>query len=91
MPLKGFIDRQAGRDRLRKSMLERHGKKFVPEGGWDAFFGPDDPICDVQCQQCHKMVPEVRPFGPNHESICEACAKLDMKTTRERLRGLGIV
>jgi hypothetical protein len=90
MALKGFIDRQAGRDRLKQQLIQRHGADFVPIDGWDAFFGPDDPICDIQCQQCKQWVPEVRPFGRNHESICEACARADMETTSERIRGLGI-
>jgi hypothetical protein len=90
MALKGFIDRQVGRDRIRKQLIQRHGADFDPPGGWEAFLGPDDPICDVQCQQCHEWVPEVRPFGKNHESICEKCAAKDMVTTNLRLKGLGL-
>lgn len=84
MTVPGFIDRAAGRERLRQQLLKRFGADFQPPDGWDAFWGPDDPACDIKCQMCGQMVPEVRPFGPNHESICEACAAKDMATTTMR-------
>ena len=89
MTVPGFIDRAANRQRAKAEFLERYGDDFEPPDGWDAFFGPDNPICDVRCQQCGEMVPEVRPFGANHESICEACAAKDPQTTSLRYLGLN--
>ena len=79
MALKGYIDRQAGRDRLKQQLLDQHGQDWVPLGGWDEWFGPDNPTCDAQCTRCGRMVPEVRPFGDNGASICEDCAAADPK------------
>lgn len=84
MTLPGYIDRQAGRDRLKAQLINRHGADFQPPDGWDSFFGIDDPVKDMKCQQCGEMVTEVRPFGKNHESICEECAAKDMATTTMR-------
>ena len=89
MTVPGYIDRAAHRERLKQALLQRHGKDFVPVDGWDAYFGPDDPIRDVKCQMCGEMVPEVRPFGPDHESICEQCAGKDPQTTALRYMGLN--
>lgn len=60
-----------------------------PPGGWDAYFNDDHPICNIKCQMCGEMVPEVRPFGPNHESICEKCAEKDPEMTELRWRELN--
>lgn len=84
MSIPGYIDRQAGRDRLKQQLLARLGPNYVPPEGWDAFLLSDDPVRDVKCQMCGRMVFEIRPFGPNHESICEECAAKDMATTTMR-------
>jgi hypothetical protein len=89
MVVKGYVDRMAGRERVRLQMLAKFGEDYMPPGGWEDFFGPDDPVRDMKCQQCGEMVAEVRPFGKNHESICEECAKKDMETTELRWRGLN--
>jgi hypothetical protein len=87
MALKGYVDRQAGREDLKQRMLARHGKDFVPLGGWDEYFGPDDPIRNQTCQKCRKLVAEVRPFGKDFLSICEECAKKDMPTYEKMSQG----
>jgi len=89
MTIPGFIDHAAHRERARQQLLQRFGPDYEPPSGWDAFLAPEAPICDVKCQQCGRMVPEVRPFGPNHESICEDCAAKDMQTTTQRYLGLN--
>lgn len=89
MTLPGYIDRQAGRERAKQQILQRFGADFEPPEGWDSYWGPDDPVKDMKCQMCGQMVTEVRPFGPNHESICEECAAKDMETTLERYRALN--
>ena len=43
----------------------------------------------MTCELCGAKVTEVRPFGPNHESICEACAAKDPATTELRWRELN--
>jgi formylmethanofuran dehydrogenase subunit E len=87
MALKGYVDRQAGRDELKQRMLKRHGAEFVPLGGWDAYFGHDDPILDQKCRKCGHMVAEIRPFGKDFMSICEDCAKKDMATYEQMSQG----
>lgn len=59
-----------------------------PPEGWDAFFHLNIKK-DIRCQQCGEMAAEVRPFGKNHESICEACAAKDPETTELRWRALN--
>ena len=41
------------------------------------------------CQLCGKTAHELRPFGPNHESICQECADKDPETTELRWRELN--
>ena len=47
---------------------------------------PDDAPA---CQMCGKKGVEIRPFGPNHESICAECAEKDPETTERRWRELN--
>ncbi len=97
MTIPGYIDRAAHREALKQKMLARYaetvkgtadeGTVYEPPGGWEAFFGPDDPILDSKCQQCGKMVAEVRPFGKDYLSICEECAAKDPATTAKMSKG----
>ena len=47
---------------------------------------PDDAPA---CQMCSKQGVELRPFGPNHESICEACSEKDPEMTELRWREMN--
>lgn len=42
------------------------------------------------CELCGKENEELRPFGPNNESICFDCGMKDQKTTEKKFRERGM-
>ena len=78
MTVKGYTDfaanHAAARERAKVKVRRMHGADHVPPGGWDAYFGEPDLILDFTCELCGQPAAELLPYGPNHESICEACA-----------------
>jgi hypothetical protein len=97
MTIPGYIDRAKHRENLKQKLIAQYAAKvkgtadegsvFEPPGGWDEFFGPDDPILDSKCQNCGKMVAEVRPFGKDFLQICEECAAKDPAMTAKMSKG----
>jgi hypothetical protein len=54
-------------------LFRRHGKVIIADRG-------DPHAFDGRCELCGKQA-ELRPYGPNNESICFNCAMKDEATT----------
>ena len=65
-----------GEAKRRAKVLERRGNVFVMDRR-------DPNELDGKCEFCGR-VEELRPYGPNNESICFDCAMKDKETTNRK-------
>jgi hypothetical protein len=57
-------------------LFKRHGKHIIMDRR-------DPHAFDGKCEFCGKQE-ELRPYGPNNESICFDCAMKDEETTKRK-------
>ena len=57
---------------------------FIRHGNLVVMDRRDPHAFDGECAFCHK-VDELRPYGPNNESICFDCAMKDEATTDRKI------